>query len=131
MKHTHIAAKASLAMSVGLLSVATVLAVPAYADPALPDLNGDGVLGPDLNRDGVVGLDPAAANRLGQDVCPLLVQPGQEAADTAARVADEMGRPLGPAPMFTGLAITLFCPGAVTSLANGQSPIPLDLLPGL
>lgn len=131
MKHTRIAARASLALSAGLLSAATVLAVPAYADPALPDLNGDGVLGPDLNRDGVVGLDPATANELGHDVCPLLVQPGQEAADAAAKVADGLGRPLGPAPMFTGLAITLFCPGAVASLANGQSPIPLDLLPGL
>lgn len=126
MKRISIAA--SLAWSVGLLSAAGLLAVPAYADPALPDLNGDGVVGPDLNRDGVFGLDPATANQLGQDVCPLLAQPGQEAADAAAKIADGIGKPLGPAPMFTGLAITLFCPGAVTSLATGQSPIPL---PGL
>lgn len=136
MKRTSMAAKASLALSAGLLSAATVLAAPAYADPALPDLNGDGVIGvdpaqlPDLNGDGVVGLDPAAANQVGQDVCPLLAQPGQEVADAAAQVADGIGRPLGPAPMFTGLAITLFCPGAVASLANGQSPIPLGLLGG-
>lgn len=125
MKRNSIAAKASLAASLGLLTVATVLAAPAQADPGLPDLNGDGVVGPDLNGDGFVGLDPASANQLGQDVCPLLAQPGQEVADAAAKVADGMGRPLGPAPMFTGLAITLFCPGAVASLANGQSPIPL------
>jgi hypothetical protein len=32
--------------------------------------------------------------------------------------------------MFTGLAISMFCPAAVSSMANGQSPIaglPLSL----
>ena len=38
---------------------------------------------------------------------------------------------LGPATMFTGLAISAFCPGAMSSLANGESPIPLDLLGSL
>ena len=125
MKRTSIAAKASLALSVGLLGAGTVLAAPAAADPALPDLNGDGIVGPDLNGDGVVGLDPGTATELGHDVCPLLAQPGQEVADAAAKVADGIGKPLGPAPMFTGLAITLFCPGAVASLADGQLPFPL------
>jgi hypothetical protein len=35
---------------------------------------------------------------------------------------------LGPATMFTGIAISLFCPTAVSSIANGESPIPLGLL---
>jgi hypothetical protein len=35
---------------------------------------------------------------------------------------------LGPATMFTGIAISLFCPAAVSSIANGESPIPLGLL---
>ena len=51
----------------------------------------------------------------------MLAQPGQDLADVAAKVADEMGRPLGPATMFTGLAISIFCPGAVASLANGAA----------
>ena len=120
MKRTSIAAKASLALSAGLLSAAAVLAAPAYADPALPDLNGDGV----------VGLDPGTVNEVGQQVCPMLADPGQSVADAAAKVAEGIGKPLGPAPMFTGLAIRLFCPGAVASLANGESPIPLNLLGG-
>ena len=37
----------------------------------------------------------------------------------AARVADELGRPLGPATMFTGLAIQIFCPRAVVALTDG------------
>ena len=61
----------------------------------------------------------------------MLAQPGQDVADVAAKVADEVGRPLGPATMFTGLAIQIFCPGAVASLANGQSPIPLPGIPPL
>jgi hypothetical protein len=35
---------------------------------------------------------------------------------------------LGPATMFTGLAISMFCPTAVSSITSGQSPIPLGLL---
>lgn len=35
---------------------------------------------------------------------------------------------LGPATMFTGIAISVFCPGAVAALANGQAPIPFGLL---
>jgi hypothetical protein len=58
----------------------------------------------------------------------MLAQPGQTAADVAAKVADADGTSLGPATMFTGLAISLFCPAAVTSIANGQSPIPLPFL---
>ena len=58
----------------------------------------------------------------------MLAEPGQQLADVAADVSDAIGKPLGPATMFTGLAISLFCPGAVASLANGQMPIPLDLL---
>jgi hypothetical protein len=37
----------------------------------------------------------------------------------------------GPATMFTGVAISIFCPGVVAQIGNGQSPIPLGLLGGL
>jgi hypothetical protein len=30
--------------------------------------------------------------------------------------------------MFTGLAISMFCPGAIASIGNGQNPIPFGLL---
>jgi hypothetical protein len=58
----------------------------------------------------------------------MLAEPGQTAADVAAKVADAGGMSLGPATMFTGLAISMFCPAAVSSLANGNSPIPLPFL---
>ena len=57
---------------------------------------------------------------VGQSVCPMLSEPGQQLADVAANVSDAIGRPLGPATMFTGLAITMFCPRAVTALTDGK-----------
>ena len=83
-----------------------------------------------LDALGTAGLgvaDPADAVALGQSVCPMLSEPGQSAADAAATVADAAGMSLGPATMFTGLAITIFCPGAVSALGNGELPLPLDL----
>ena len=81
-----------------------------------------------LTNAGIGTAAPVDAAALGQQVCPMLAQPGQTAADVAAKVADAGGMSLGPATMFTGLAISLFCPAAVTSIANGQSPIPLPFL---
>jgi hypothetical protein len=46
----------------------------------------------------------------------------------AAKIADAGGMSLGPATMFTGIAISLFCPAAVSSITSGQSPIALGIL---
>jgi hypothetical protein len=61
-------------------------------------------------------------------VCPMLADGGQNLADVAGQVSETIGRPIGPATLFTGFAISAFCPGAMTSLANGESPVPLGLL---
>jgi hypothetical protein len=127
MKRTRTAAlaatTASLAVSAALTGVAfTVGVAPAQADP-----DTDAFLSA-LTNSGITGLDPATAVSVGQQVCPMLSEPGQQMADVAGRVSESIGRPLGPATMFTGLAVTLFCPSAVSSIANGNSPIPLDLI---
>jgi hypothetical protein len=72
--------------------------------------------------------DPTNAVALGQQVCPMLSGPGQTAADVAANVADAGGMSLGPATMFTGIAISMFCPAAMSSITSGNSPIPLSIL---
>ena len=87
---------ASLAVAAGLS--AAVLAAPAQADPVNDQFLNDRFL-TDLSGIGLLGIDPAAATSLGQQVCPMLAEPGQNVADVAAKVADEMGRPLGPATM--------------------------------
>ena len=91
MKRHHIAALASLLVSVGATGGLLVGAAPAQADP-----NTDQFVN-DLSSIGLAGIDPGTAASLGQQVCPMLAQPGQDVADVAAKVADEVGRPLGPA----------------------------------
>ena len=119
MKCIRIATAGSLAAAGLALSLS--VASPAQADPET-----DAVFNA-VTESGITGLDPATATQVGQQVCPMLAEPGQQMADVAGRVSESIGRPLGPATMFTGLAITWFCPGAVASIANGDSPIPLGL----
>ncbi len=117
--------RVAMAVSVGLLAASAVFAAPAQADPGSDDFLSA------LTNSGLTGLDPSTAVDVGQSVCPMLAEPGQNLADVAAQVSDAIGRPLGPATMFTGLAISMFCPAAVSSLAHGQPPIaglPLNLL---
>lgn len=111
-------------LTVGAFAAALMAAAPASADPTTDFIDS-------LGSAGVGVADPAQAADLGRSVCPMLSQPGQDVADTAAQVADAGGMSLGPATMFTGLAISAFCPAAMSSLANGESPIPLGLLSGL
>jgi hypothetical protein len=112
----------AFAVSAGGLASGMVLAAPAQADTT------DDAFLSALTSAGVGTADPTNAAELGQQVCPMLAEPGQTAADVAAKVADAGGMSLGPATMFTGIAISLFCPAAVSSISNGQSPIPLGIL---
>ena len=109
MKFTRIA---TAALSAGLLAGAVVVAAPAQAHPGT-----DAFLAAITNA-GITGIDPTTAVSVGQQVCPMLAEPGQQMADVAADVSDAIGRPLGPATMFTGLAISLFCPGAVAAIGD-------------
>lgn len=105
--------RAAIVVSAGFLAASAAFAAPAQADPINTDF---------LNRlvdSGLTGLDPVNATSVGQSVCPMLAQPGQNLADVASSVSNAIGRPLGPATMFTGLAISMFCPAAVSSLVNG------------
>lgn len=121
MNRKFAAAVGSLIVSGGLAAAATGLASPAQADPNT-DLFIDA-----LNSAGLQNIDPGNAAALGQQVCPMLADSGQNAADVAAKVADTGGMSLGPATMFTGIAISMWCPGAMAKLGNGQ----IDGIPGL
>lgn len=114
---------ASAGAVAGMIAGAVALAAPAQADTTTDDfLNALSTAG------GLDGIDPAQAVDLGQSICPLLADRSQNTADIASTVADRLGRPLGPATMFTGIAVSFFCPRAMQDLANGQSPIPLPFL---
>ncbi|MEX3653346.1 DUF732 domain-containing protein [Mycolicibacterium fortuitum] len=95
-------------------TTAVVIAPSAYADPI------DQTFVNALSQAGVGAADPAQAVELGQSVCPMLAEPGQNAADVAAKVADASGMSLGPATMFTGIAISTFCPAMVAKAGEGN-----------
>ena len=102
-----------------------VFAVPAQADTAS---SVDQLL-TTLDGLGLTNLDPAQAAEIARGLCPVLAERGQNTADIASQVSDAIGRPLGPATMFTGSAISFLCPKAVenvaTDLSKGKLPIPL------
>ncbi len=117
----------SLVLAVGLLS--GVFAAPAQAEePVGPVGNVDDFLST-IDLLGITGIDPGNAVELGQSVCPLLAERGQNTADIAAEVADTIGRPLGAATMFTGAAISFLCPRALENvtdtLSNGKPLLPI------
>jgi hypothetical protein len=112
-------------VAAGLIAGAAAFAAPAHADTTADDFLGA------LSSAGLTNIDPSQAVELGQSVCPLLADRSQNTADIASTVADRLGRPLGPATMFTGIAVSFFCPRAVQDLADGRSPIPLPVLNNL
>ena len=107
----------------GLTAAVSLSAAPAQADTTTDAF---------LNAVTSAGLGgttaPSDLVATGQSVCPMLSEPGQNAADVAAKVADSTGMSLGGANMFTGLAISFLCPRVIDSVAGGESPIPLGLL---
>lgn len=111
------------AVFAALIAGSSLLAAPAQADPT-----GDAFLNAVTHAGLGSTTDPADVVAVGQSVCPMLSDPGQNAADVAAKVADSTGMPLGGANLFTGLAISFFCPRVMESIGAGQSPIPLGLL---
>src|ERR1700676_5080460 len=119
----------ALAVSVGLITAAATVAAPAHADPV-----GDAFLGA-LNNAGVNYNDPGSTVALGQSVCPMLVQPGGSFASTASSVTGNNGMSPAIAGLFTSIAISMYCPSVVASLANGNftglPQIPGISIPGL
>jgi hypothetical protein len=114
----------------GSAILAAGLAGGVFAAPAQADTNSN--VTDFLNKLDVLGLgniDPAKAVSVGQSLCPILAERGQNTADIASTVSDAIGRPLGPATVFTGAAISFLCPKAVenvaTDLSNGKLPLPL------
>lgn len=115
----------------GSFVLAAGLAVGVFAAPAQADTAGsvDDFL-TTLDGLGLSNIDPETAVEVGRGLCPVLAEGGQKSADVASQVSDAIGRPLGPATMFTGAAISFLCPKAIENvtndLANGKLlPIPL------
>jgi hypothetical protein len=114
----------ALAVSVGMITAASTLAAPAQADPV-----GDAFLGA-LNNAGVGYNDPGSAVSLGQSICPMLAQPGGSFASAASSITGNNGISPQLAGLFTSIAISMYCPSMMASVANGDFAN-LPQIPGL
>lgn len=112
------------ALSVGIVAAAASLAAPAQADQT-----SDSFLRA-LSSAGVNYGDPASATSLGQTICPMLAQPGGSVAKTASQISGHSGLRPDMAGLFTSIAISMYCPQMMTSLANGDLSS-LGAIPGL
>lgn len=114
----------SLAASVGLLAAGAASAVPARANTI------DEQFLSALNGAGVNYQDPAGAAALGQSICPMLGQPGGTLASAASSIVGNNGMSPAMAQLFTTIAISMYCPSMMASIANGNVPS-LPSLPGV
>jgi hypothetical protein len=64
--------------------------------------------------------DPNMAVTMAQSICPLLSQPGGNFAAVASQMGGTNGISPGMANLFTSIAISMYCPSMMASLANGS-----------
>ncbi|MBV9638879.1 MAG: DUF732 domain-containing protein [Mycobacteriaceae bacterium] len=102
-----------------LVSLGVVVAGAASAPPAQADPIQDAFLNA-LSNAGVQYNDPSTAVSLGQSICPMLAQPGGNFATVASNIAGQNGLSADMAGLFTSIAISMYCPSMMTSLANGD-----------
>ena len=105
----------------GIVAAAVALAAPAQADP------NDASFLNALNDAGIGYNDPALAAQLGEQVCPMLVEPGKNFASVASSVRDGGVSP-EMASFFTGIAISMYCPQMMSQISDGSILNNLDAL---
>lgn len=110
-------------------AVVAGLAAVALSAPAAANSIDDAFLGA-LNNAGMNYADPESTVAMGQTICPMLSQPGGSFASTASSVVGSNGMSPAMAQMFTSIAISMYCPSMMASIANGQVPN-LPQLPGM
>lgn len=108
----------------GVVCATATLATPADASPI-----DDAFLGA-LQNAGVNYGDPGNAVTLGQSVCPILARRGGNLAEAASTIRGNSGMSATMTNVFTTIAIQMYCPSMMTSLANGNLP-DIPFVPGL
>jgi hypothetical protein len=98
-----------------LITAAAALSAPVEAS------SDDAFLGA-LNNSGVKYNDPGGAVKMGQSICPMLARPGGTFASAASSMVGNNGMSPAMAKMFTSIAISMYCPQMVASIANGNMP---------
>lgn len=111
-----VAAKAAgaLAGSAAIVIAANVAPSVAHAD-ATSDL-----LLSTLSNSGVSYADPNTTVSMAQSICPMLSKPGGNFAAVASQMGGTNGISPGMANLFTSIAISMYCPSMMASLASGN-----------
>ena len=117
-------AKRTLTTTLVGVAAALSLATPASAEPV------DTTFLNALNNAGIGYGDAASTEKLGQSVCPMLVEPGKNLASVYSTVTTNGINP-DMAAFFTGIAISAYCPQMMTQIGNGTILEGLDGLGGL
>jgi len=107
-------AAGALAISAGLLAAASISPAPARADVVSDQLLST------LSNSGVSYSDPNMAVSMAQSICPMLAQPGGNFAGVASQMGGTNGISPGMANLFTSIAISMYCPSMMASIANGN-----------
>jgi hypothetical protein len=107
-----------------LITAAAALSAPVRANSV-----DDAFLGA-LNNAGVNYADPGNTVAMGQSICPMLAKPGGTFASAASSVVGNNGMSPAMANMFTSIAISMYCPSMMASIANGNVPN-MPALPGM
>ena len=118
--------KAKRTLTTTLVGIATAfsLAAPASAEPV------DTTFLNALNDAGIAYGDPTNTEKLGQSICPMLVDPGKNLASVYSDVSNN-GINSDMAAFFTGIAISEYCPQMMTRIGNGTILDDLSALDGL
>lgn len=104
----------ALLTTMGVVAAAGLaLAVPAQADTNDSFLNA-------LSNAGIGYTDPGSTVQLGQQVCPMLVEPGKNFASVASQMRGNNGMSPEMASFFTGIAIQMYCPQMMSSITDGS-----------
>jgi hypothetical protein len=111
-----VSAKATSAMAI---SVGIVIAASAAPATARADAVSDTFLST-LTSSGVSVADPNMAVTMAQSICPMLAKPGGNFAGIASQMGGTNGVSPGMANLFTSIAISMYCPSMMASLANGN-----------
>src|ERR1700754_255995 len=107
-------ASTALALSIGIVAAASAAPATAHADAS-----GENFLSA-LSNSGVSVTDPNMAVTMAQSICPMLAQPGGNFAAVASQMGGTNGVSPGMANLFTSIAISMYCPSMMASLANGN-----------
>jgi hypothetical protein len=107
-------AAAAVSLSVGIVVVANFAPAQAGADVV-----SDQFLAA-LSDSGVGYADSGTAVSMAQSVCPMLVKPGGDFASIASQMGGTNGVSPGMSSLFTSIAISMYCPQMMASIANGD-----------